>query len=72
MVTPLVTQQIDDLTVEENNARTTFDLTERFDDPSTTGQIARFQFAENVNDGGVADVLLFDQEGIGAPGTVAN
>ncbi|MEL6579500.1 MAG: peptidylprolyl isomerase [Cyanobacteria bacterium J06621_12] len=72
MVTPLVTQQIDDLTVAENDASTTFDLTATFDDPSTTGQIARFQFAENVNDGGVADVLLFDQEGVGAPATVAN
>ena len=72
MVTPLVTQQIEDLTVAENNARTTFDLTTTFDDPSTTGQIARFKFAENINDGGVVDVLLFDQEGVGAPETVAN
>ncbi|MEO0687257.1 MAG: peptidylprolyl isomerase, partial [Cyanobacteria bacterium J06649_11] len=51
---------------------TTIDLTARFDDPSTTGQIARFEFADNINNGGTVDVLLFDQSGVGAPATVEN
>lgn len=72
MVTPLVSQQIEDLSVNESSESTTIDLTATFDDPSTTGQIARFEFADNINDGGVVDVLLFDQEGVGAPETVAN
>ena len=72
MVTPLVTQQIEDFSVTQDSDRTTVDLTTTFDDPSTTGQIARFEFADNVNDGGVVDVLLFDQSGVGAPATVEN
>ena len=72
MVTPLVTQQIEDISVDTSSDRTIIDLTATFDDPSTTGQIARFEFADNVNDGGVTDVLLFDQKGVGAPATVKN
>ena len=72
MVNPLVTQQIEDLTVDESSESTTIDLTATFDDPATTGQIARFEFADNINDGGTVDVLLFDQSGIGAPDTVEN
>jgi cyclophilin family peptidyl-prolyl cis-trans isomerase len=71
MTTPIVTQQIDDLTVAENSPNATFNLSSTFDDPSTTGQIARFEFADNVG-GGVTDVLLFDQEGVGAATTVEN
>jgi cyclophilin family peptidyl-prolyl cis-trans isomerase len=71
MTTPIVTQQIADLTVPENNPNDTFDLASTFDDPSTTGQIARFEFADNAG-GGVTNVLLFDQEGVGAPATVEN
>ena len=72
MVNPLVTQQIEDLSVNESSESTTIDLTTTFDDPSTTGQIARFEFADNINDGGTVDVLLFDQSGVGAPATVEN
>ncbi|MEL6931109.1 MAG: peptidylprolyl isomerase, partial [Cyanobacteria bacterium J06600_6] len=72
MVTPSVNQPIDDFLVSENSASTTIDLTTRFDDPSTTGQIARFEFADNINNGGTVDVLLFDQSGVGAPATVEN
>ncbi|NJL52208.1 MAG: hypothetical protein HC930_08300 [Hydrococcus sp. SU_1_0] len=71
MTTPIVTQQIDDLTVVEDSPNATFNLASTFDDPSTTGQIARFEFADNVG-GGVSDVLLFDQEGVGAATTVEN
>ena len=72
MVNPLVTQQIEDLTVNESSEPTIIDLTTTFDDPSTTGQIARFEFADNINDGGTVDVLLFDQEDVGAPATAEN
>ena len=72
MTTPLVTQRIEDLTIAENSANTTFDLSQNFDDPLTTGQIARFEFADDSLGGGVTDVLLFDQAGVGAPETVAN
>jgi cyclophilin family peptidyl-prolyl cis-trans isomerase len=71
MTTPLVTQKISDLTVTKNSPNKTIDLSSTFDDPSTTGQIARFEFAENAG-GGVTNVLLFDQEGLGAKATVEN
>ena len=71
MTTPIVSQQFEDLVVAGNSADATFDLSANFDDPSTTGQIARFDFADNLGVGDV-DVLLFDQSGVGAPATVAN
>jgi peptidyl-prolyl cis-trans isomerase A (cyclophilin A) len=71
MTTPLVTQQIADLTVTENSPNGTFDLASTFEDPSTTGKIARFEFADHAG-GGVTNVLLFDQEGVGAKATVEN
>jgi cyclophilin family peptidyl-prolyl cis-trans isomerase len=71
MTTPIVTQQIADLTVPENNPNDTFDLASTFDDPSTTGQIARFEFASQTG-GEVVSVLLFNQEGVGAQATVEN
>lgn len=71
MTTPIVTQQIANLTVPENNPNDTFDLFSTFDDPSTTGQIARFEFVDHAG-GGVTNVLLFDQEGVGAQATVEN
>ena len=72
MTTPLVTQGIEDLTVAQNSDNTTLDLSQNFDDPLTTGQIARFEFADDSLGGGITDVLLFDQAGEGAPETVAN
>ena len=72
MVTPLVTQQIEDFAVSANSNNSTFDLSTNFDDPSTTGRVARFEFADNIDNGGVTDVLLFDQSGVGAPATVTN
>ncbi len=72
MTIPVVTQRIENLTVPENSADATFDLSLNFDDPLTTGKIARFEFADSSLGGGVTDVLLFDQTGAGAPATVAN
>ncbi len=72
MAVPLITQRIDDLTVAKNSKETTLDLTQNFDDPFTTGQIARFELADSSLGGGVTDVLLFDQDGAGAPASVSN
>ena len=72
MTTPLVTRPIEDLTIGQNSDNTTLDLSQNFDDPLTTGRIARFEFADDSLGGGVTDVLLFDQAGEGAPETVAN
>jgi len=69
---PLVTQPINDLDVNENAANTTINLFEHFDDPFTTGKVARFELEQDSLGGGVTNVLLFDQEGAGAPATVAN
>ncbi|MGB5633151.1 MAG: peptidylprolyl isomerase [Waterburya sp.] len=72
MTITLVTQRIDDQTVTENATEATFDLSQNFDDPLTTGQIARFEFANSSLGGGITDVLLFDQTGAGAPESVKN
>jgi len=49
-----------------------FNLLSMFDDPRTTGLVATFQLYETRLGGGVTNVLLFDQAGAGAPGTVQN
>ena len=72
MTTPLVTQRIEDLTITQSTDSSTFNLRENFDDPLTTGQVARFEFADSSLGNGVVNVLLFDQEGTGAPESVAN
>ena len=73
MVTnPVVTQPLEDLVVNQNANDTTVNLTEHFDDPLTTGRVATFELADNSLGGGVTNVLLFDQDGAGAPATVAN
>ncbi|MEM1369610.1 MAG: peptidylprolyl isomerase [Cyanobacteria bacterium P01_H01_bin.15] len=62
-----------DVAVSENAADDTISLFETFDDPFTTGQIARFQFFDTtLGNGGVVDVVLFDQAGEGTPTGVAN
>ena len=47
-------------------------LLNRFDDPLTTGLVAEFILRDTSLGGGVTNVVLFDQEGLGAPLTVAN
>jgi peptidyl-prolyl cis-trans isomerase A (cyclophilin A) len=47
-------------------------LINNFDDPLTTGLVARFELYDTSLGGGVADVVLFDQAGAGAPQTVRN
>lgn len=72
MPNPIVTQPLDDIVAIENAADTTIDLFQHFDDPFTTGQIASFELFDTSLGGGVTNVLLFDQEGAGAPVSVAN
>lgn len=72
MPIPSIIQPIDDITIPVNNPASTIDLSQTFDDLFTTGQIARFEFADGSLGGGVTNVLLFDQEGAGAPATVNN
>lgn len=47
-------------------------LLNRFDDPATSGLVAEFTLKDKSLAGGVTEVVLFDQEGSGAPLTVAN
>lgn len=69
---PIVSQPIVDLVVAKNETTTTVDLFQHFDDPITTGKVARFELIDSSLGGGVTNVLLFDQDGAGAPKTVAN
>ena len=69
---PVVTQPLDDVSVNENASNTTVNLFEHFEDPLTTGKVARFVLEDSSLGGGVTNVLLFDREGAGAPATVAN
>ena len=69
---PVIIQNLDNLNVFRNNRDNQIDLFEHFDDPFTTGRVARFELADNSLGGGVTEVLLFDQSGEGAPAAVAN
>lgn len=51
---------------------TTIDLSDRYDDPLTTGLTARFTLSDPSLGSGSIDVLLFDQEGRGAPLSTQN
>jgi peptidyl-prolyl cis-trans isomerase A (cyclophilin A) len=69
---PIITQPIDNVIVAGNAENTAVDLLQHFDDPLTTGKIARFELADSNLGGGVTNILLFDQSGAGAPATVEN
>ena len=69
---PLVTQPLENINVDENANNGTVDLFQYFDDPFTTGQVATFELEDSSLGGGTTNVLLFDQEGAGAPETVVN
>ncbi|WP_199332063.1 peptidylprolyl isomerase [Anabaena lutea] len=70
--TPIVTTPINNISVGVNAADTTLNLINYFDDPSTTGLVAHFNLANTSIGNGVINVVLFDQNGIGAPKTVQN
>lgn len=63
---------LEDLTVTENAADSAIDLFDRFDDPFTTGLVASFELFDPSIGNGVTNVVLFDQEGEGAPSSVEN
>ena len=72
---PILTSAIADLEVMINAEETTLNLFDHFDDPFTTGLVARFQLFNPDNtfpNEGVTEVVLFDQVDEGAPLTVEN
>jgi cyclophilin family peptidyl-prolyl cis-trans isomerase len=69
---PILTTPINDIVVGVNASDTTLDLSSYFDDPYTTGLVANFQLSNPSIGNGVIKVVLFDQEGLGAPKTVQN
>ena len=69
---PLITEPLNNNAVALDASNTTIDLFQHFDDPFTTGLVARFELADSSLGAGVTNVLLFDQSGAGAPATVAN
>lgn len=62
---------IADLVVKDATP-TTINLFNNFDDPRTTGLVAKFELYNTALGGGVTNVVLFDQPGAGAPLTVQN
>lgn len=77
---PIIIQPISNLTVRVNSADTALNLSNYFDDPLTTGKVARFNLAPvnltptttGILGNGVINVVLFDQVNQGAPLTVQN
>ena len=69
---PVVTDALDNIFDVSDAGDVLIDLSSRFDDPSTTGLVARFELFDASLGGGVKEVLLFDQAGAGAPLTVQN
>lgn len=72
---PMLTNPIPDQEVVINAENTTLNLFDHFDDPFTTGLVARFELFNPDNtfpNEGVTEVVLFDQDDQGAPLTVEN
>jgi len=67
----IVVNPISDFVVR-NTRNTAVNLLNNFDDPLTTGLVARFELFNTALGGGVTNVVLFDQPGAGAPLTVQN
>ena len=84
MTLPIVTTSLNDINTFKNAGDTVVELQNHFDDPFTTGLVARFELDPNTFNNlnnevdefnlvsGTTNVLLFDQEGQGAPLTVQN
>ncbi|WP_017295138.1 peptidylprolyl isomerase [Geminocystis herdmanii] len=66
------TNPFNTLVVNANSNDTILNLFQYFDDPFTTGKIATFNLHNNTLGNGEIKVLLFDQNGQGAPQTVNN
>ena len=72
---PILTSSIPDLDIAVNSEDTKLNLFNYFDDPFTSGLVARFDLFNPNNtfpNEGVSEVLLFDQADEGAPLTVEN
>lgn len=69
---PVITSNLNNLNIRTDAPATVINLSDNFDDPFTTGVVARFELVDASLEGGVTDVLLFDQEGEGAPNSVDN
>ena len=69
---PVVTDALNNIIVLSDAEDVTTDLSGHFDDPFTTGLVARFELFDSSLGSGVKEVLLFDQPGSGAPLTVQN
>ncbi|MEL6383696.1 MAG: peptidylprolyl isomerase [Cyanobacteria bacterium J06626_18] len=69
---PVVTDDLSNIVVSTDAADEVKNLFDHFDDPFTTGLVARFELFDTSLAGGVTEVLLFDQAGEGAPLTVQN
>gem|GEM_PF-2439215 len=67
VVTPLA-----DIIANASDDDSQINLLNQFDDPFTTGLVARFELYDTSLAGGVVQVVLFDQAGAGAPLTVQN
>ena len=72
IASPVVIDDLRNIIVSTDATDEVKNLFENFDDPFTTGQVARFELFDTSLAGGVTEVLLFDQAGEGAPLTVAN
>jgi peptidyl-prolyl cis-trans isomerase A (cyclophilin A) len=68
----IVSNPIGDIFVNTNNIVQSINLFSYFDDPFTTGKVARFRLYDTSIGNGVINVVLFDQQGEGAPLTVQN
>ncbi len=72
---PTITNPLEDLMISADSQEIQINLLNNFDDPFTTGLIATFDLfnpKETFPNDGIAEVVLFDQTGEGAPGTVDN
>ncbi|AFZ51045.1 peptidylprolyl isomerase [Dactylococcopsis salina] len=72
---PILTNSIPDQEVVINTDTTSLNLFDHFDDPFTTGLVARFELFNPENtfpNEGVTEVVLFDQADEGAPLTIEN
>ncbi|MEO1208126.1 MAG: peptidylprolyl isomerase [Cyanobacteria bacterium J06638_20] len=68
----IVVTPLSDIVANASDSDTQINLLNQFDDPFTTGLVAQFELYDTSLAGGVVEVVLFDQAGAGAPGTVQN
>lgn len=71
--TTIVSQPFTDQAALANDANAVINLSSIFDDPYTTGLVARFELYDtSIGSSGVTNVVLYDQPGFGAPQSVQN